>query len=172
MLSQDELGGGFAASVERGQRFVLFVLILAVAVLVFVQVLLRYVFRAPLMGIEEILLFPTIWLYFIGGINASAEETQIVARVLEVFVKNQRTVRLIRLVASIISVVVLAWLTYWAYDYFAYSQMMGKTSPTLYIPLIYADFASVVGFALMGVYTVRTVFQRMKTLDSGEAPEA
>lgn len=39
--------------------------------LVFIQVLLRYVFKAPLMGIEELLLFPSIWLYMVGGANAS-----------------------------------------------------------------------------------------------------
>ena len=36
--------------------------LLSVAVLMFVQVILRYVLKMPLMGIEELCYFPTVWL--------------------------------------------------------------------------------------------------------------
>ena len=56
---------------QSTNEFVVIVLTVAVALLVFIQVILRYVFKAPLMRIEELLLFPTIWLYMIGGVVAS-----------------------------------------------------------------------------------------------------
>ena len=68
--------------VDKLQDALLVVLITTVSLLVFVQVVLRYVFHAPLMGIEELLLFPTTWLFMIGAVKASSEKTQIVARVL------------------------------------------------------------------------------------------
>ena len=40
--------------------------ILACVAIMCVQIVLRYVFHAPLMGVEELLYFPTIWLYLLG----------------------------------------------------------------------------------------------------------
>ncbi|GAH68662.1 unnamed protein product, partial [marine sediment metagenome] len=37
-----------------------------VTVLVFIEVMLRYVFKAPLFGVEELICFIAMWLYFIG----------------------------------------------------------------------------------------------------------
>lgn len=59
--------------------------LLSVAVLMFVQVILRYVLKMPLMGIEELCYFPTVWLYLFAAVKASSERGQLVARVLEIF---------------------------------------------------------------------------------------
>ena len=64
--------------------------LLSVAVLMFVQVILRYVLKMPLMGIEELCYFPTVWLYLFAAVKASSERGQLVARVLEIFCKRQR----------------------------------------------------------------------------------
>ena len=62
--------------------------LLSVAVLMFVQVILRYVLKMPLMGIEELCYFPTVWLYLFAAVKASSERGQLVARVLEIFCKR------------------------------------------------------------------------------------
>ena len=54
--------------------------LLSVAVLMFVQVILRYVLKMPLMGIEELCYFPTVWLYLFAAVKASSERGQLVAR--------------------------------------------------------------------------------------------
>ena len=59
--------------------------LLSVAVLMFVQVILRYVLKMPLMGIEELCYFPTVWLYLFAAVKASSERGQLVARVLKNF---------------------------------------------------------------------------------------
>jgi TRAP-type C4-dicarboxylate transport system permease small subunit len=138
-----------------------------VTALVFAQVLLRYVFKAPLMGIEEILLFPTVWLYFIGAINASSERTQIVARVLEVFVKKEKTIFFIRMLASVLSFVIILWLNYWAYDFLKYSLRMQKVSATLYIPLIYSEAAVFIGMIVMTFYTAIEIFHNFNIFKNG-----
>ena len=53
--------------------------LLSVAVLMFVQVILRYVLKMPLMGIEELCYFPTVWLYLFAAVKASSERGQLVA---------------------------------------------------------------------------------------------
>ena len=42
------------------------------------------------MGLEESLLYPTLWLYMLGAVNASRENTHIRANVLEIFLSTER----------------------------------------------------------------------------------
>jgi len=139
---------------DRIQSGILIFLLTGVSFLVFIQVLLRYVFRAPLMGIEELLMFPTAWLYFIGAVHASFEKSHIYARVLEIVFTKKRTIYIVRAVASSLSILILSWLTYWGYDYLKYALRIQKESSTLYIPMIYAEMIVFVGLAMMLLYTV------------------
>ena len=105
--------------------------LLSVAVLMFVQVILRYVLKMPLMGIEELCYFPTVWLYLFAAVKASSERGQLVARVLEIF-----------------------WLTWWGYDYLKYALRLQKETASLYLPWIYAEAAVFVSMFLMTLYTL------------------
>ena len=135
------------------QGVLLFIILLGIAFLVFIQVILRYVLHHPLMGIEELLLFPAIWLYFLGNANASLERTQIKAPVINLFVKSPRALKSFRIVMGLTSFAIVIWLTYWAYKYFLYSLRVPKLSSSLYAPLIYAECFVFIGFLLMSIYT-------------------
>jgi len=134
------------------QGFLLFITLLGITILVFIEVILRYVLHHPLMGIEELLLFPTIWLFFLGSANASLERSQIKAQVIDIFLKSPMTVKVFRIIMGFASLAIDCWLTYWAYAYFLYSIRVHKLSSTLYIPLVYAESAVFIGFFLMGIY--------------------
>jgi len=71
-------------------KYTLAILISTVAGMQFVQVITRYVFETPIMGLEEIAVIPTLWLYILGAVNASREDTQIRANVLEIFLSTER----------------------------------------------------------------------------------
>lgn len=142
----------FGAS--KVQNVALFLLMMGVTLLVFVQVLLRYVLRAPLMGIEELLLFPTIWLYMLGGAAASWERTHISCGILTLYINTPRSKAIFDIVKNTLSVVVCAWLLYWAHWYFSYSLRVMKESATLYIPLVFGESAIFVGLLLMLIYTL------------------
>ncbi len=136
------------------QGFVLFLLMLGVTILVFVQVIMRYVLHAPLMGIEELTLFPAIWLYLLGGSNASMERSHIQCNVINVYVTNPLSLRLLDILKSVISLGVCLWLTYWAFEYLQYSLRVWKLSNLLYIPLFFGESALFVCLTLMAFYTL------------------
>lgn len=151
------------------QGFLLFITLLGIAILVFIQVILRYVLHHPLMGIEELLLFPTIWLFFLGSANASLERSQIKAQVIDIFLKSPMAVKVFRIIMGVASLGIDCWLTYWAYKYFLYSIRVHKLSSTLYIPLVYAECAVFIGFFLMGIYIfIETVDYIIKPLSEFE----
>lgn len=157
---------------ERFFRYSLTLLISTVAVMMFVQVMARYVFQVPLMGLEEILVFPTLWLYILGSVNASREDTQIKANVLDVFLKSPRARLAVRVMADLMSLVVSAWLTWWTWEYFRYALRIWKESPTLYIPTFYAECALFIGLLLMTVCVAYYLFRNVKLLWSPETAPA
>ncbi|MEE4166839.1 MAG: TRAP transporter small permease subunit [Desulfocapsaceae bacterium] len=137
---------------ERFFKYTLTILISTVAAMEFYQVIMRYIMELPVMGLEELLVYPTLWLYILGSVNASREDTQIKANVLDVFLKTARSKLIVRVIADLLSVIVACWLTFWAWDYFKYAQRVWKESPTLYIPTFYSECALFIGLVLMTFY--------------------
>lgn len=149
---------------ERSINYALTFLITAVAVVEFVQVMARYVFKVPLMGLEEGLAYLAMWLYFLGGINASREDSQIKANVLDVFLKTKRSQLKVRVIADVMSIVVSLWLTWYAWEYFLYSLRVWKLSPTLYIPMFYAECVVLIGMLIMTIYVAVYLVRNAKAL--------
>lgn len=155
---------------ERFFKYILPLLISTVAVMEFYQVLMRYVFELPVMGLDELLVYPTLWLYLLGSVNAAREDTQIKANVLDVFLKTDRAKLVTRVVADIMSVIVSCWLTYWAWDYFVYAKTVWKESPTLYIPTFWAECSLFIGMVLMTIYTVWYMLKNIHKLATTPSP--
>ena len=147
---------------EKFFKYALTILISSVAIIEFYQVLMRYIFEIPVMGIDEILVYPTLWLYFMGSVNASREDTQIKANVLEVFLHSEKAKLVVRIFADVFSLIISCWLTTWAWDYFQYAWKIWKESPTLYIPTFYAEMAFFIGMALMTVFICWYFFKHIQ----------
>jgi len=143
-------------------------LICLVALGQFVQVITRYVLEVPVMGLEESLLYPTLWLYVLGAVNASRENTHIRANVLEIFLKTRRQFVVLAIIGEVISLAVGSWLTYWAWDFTKYSLRVWKESPTLYIPTFYVDVALLTGLVLMMLYTAWHLVKHIRSLSAEE----
>lgn len=154
VLNRQSLPRKLISYVDRVLGVFVMLNILALAVLVFTQVLLRYVFRSPLLGIEELCYFPASWLYLYAAVYASSEKSQLYARVLEIFVKDKRRVYLLRCAAAVVTTSILCWLTYWGYDLLKYSMRVEKLTDTLFIPWVLAEGSVFVAFALMLFYTL------------------
>lgn len=154
---------------DRFAKYLLTALILIVALGQFVQVITRYVLQVPVMGLEETMMYPTLWLYIFGAVNASRENTHIRANVLEIFLKTERQHTILAIVGEVISLIVGLWLLVWAWDFTRYAWRVWKESPTLYIPTFYSDVALVVGLLLMMTYTVWHLWGHVKTLSQGNA---
>ncbi|TWD33259.1 TRAP-type C4-dicarboxylate transport system permease small subunit [Vibrio crassostreae] len=137
---------------EQKFRYLLTALIASVALMQFVQVVTRYIFEVPIMGLEESMVIPTIWLYMLGAVNASREDSQIRANVLEIFIKSERGHTILALVGEIISFIISSWLTYWAWDYVKYALRVWKESPTLYIPTFYHECSVFIGLLLITLF--------------------
>ena len=156
-------------TLDRRVQYLLTALICSVALGQFVQVMTRYVFEIPIMGLEETIMYPTLWLYILGAVNASRENSHIRANVLEIFLKTRRQHVLLALLGEIVSLVIGLWLIYWAWDFTKYSWRVWRESPTLYIPTFYMDVSLIVGLVLMMTYTLLHLRAHVRELASGES---
>lgn len=148
----------------RFSSVLLTVLICLVALGQFVQVITRYVLEIPVMGLEESLLYPTLWLYMLGAVNASRENTHIRANVLEIFLSTARQHQVLAVIGEIISLIVGIWLTTWAWDFTKYSIRVWRESPTLYLPTFYVDVALFAGLVLMMIFTTWHLLLHLRAL--------
>jgi TRAP-type C4-dicarboxylate transport system permease small subunit len=148
-------------------KYLLTALICVAALGQFVQVIMRYVLQVPVMGLEETMLYPTLWLYILGSVNSSRENTHIRANVLEIFVKTEREHTILAILGEIISLIVGLWLLSWAWDYTQYAWRVWRESSTLYIPTFYSDIALLVGLGLMMAYTAGHLVAHVHTLLMG-----
>lgn len=147
---------------EKQFRYGLTILLSTVALLQFIQVIWRYILQAPLMGLDDIVIYPTLWLYLLGSVNASREDTQIKANVLDVFLKTERSKLGVRIVADVMTVVVSAWLTRWAWDYFQYALRVWKETPTIYLPTFYAECSLFIGLLLMTLFGLSHLIKNIR----------
>lgn len=135
--------------IVSAQRFVCYVCTMMIPILIVYQVILRYVLKAPLMGIEELLSFPIIWLYLLGGSVASEQRNHIECGILTLYIKKDLSIRVFKCFKGIVSVVVCIWLTRWAYWFFSYSLNLWKTSDILKIPMFIGESALFIGLVFM-----------------------
>ena len=146
--------------------------IVAITLLAFTQVVLRYVLRMPLMGIEELCYFPTTWLYLGGAVKASSEKTQLVARVLEIVIRKQKWICLLRSLGALMSAGVLCWLTWWGYDYLRYALRLDKLTDSLFIRWAYAEGTVFLCMALMLFYSALECLEYYHAYRTTSADEA
>lgn len=156
--------GALWQGMDRFQRIVLIVVSLFVSTFIFVEVLLRYVFKKPIMGIEEILPLGAFWLYFIGASYGSYKRSHIKAEIIEVMLKNPQAVAVIRAIASFITFGLGLYLCKWGYNFFIYGLTEGEFSATLFIPMVYSQSAVFFGLILMTFYFLIELIDRVRTI--------
>ncbi|GHV48393.1 hypothetical protein FACS1894204_12660 [Synergistales bacterium] len=134
------------------QQIVMVSTSVAIVALILVQVALRYFFRMPLMGVEELACLCGFWLYFTGAANGARERSHIKADIMAVFIKNERVLYWSKTIVSFVLVVLSGIFVEWTVSYFRWSLKSWERSPALSIPMVYAQASLVVNAALMWFY--------------------
>ncbi len=134
------------------QQIVMVSTSVAIVLLILTQVALRYFFRMPLMGVEELACLFGFWLYFTGAANGARERSHIKADLLNVFIKNERVLYFAKAFSSLILIVLAGIFVEWTFSYFRWSLKSWERSPALSIPMIYAQASLTVNAVLMFFY--------------------
>jgi TRAP-type C4-dicarboxylate transport system permease small subunit len=125
---------------------------LAIAVLVFMQVLWRYFLQQPLTWSEEVIRYSLIWGVFIGAALLSREGGHVVVDFL-VARLSPGPRRVIRIAVSLVVVGLLAMLSKGGWEFVLSNR--GMTTPAIGMPMALVYSSVPVGLTLMAVYFFR-----------------
>ena len=158
-----DLGRGFAATVRfiwkmllKVQRIVMLLTICISTSAIMAEVLMRYIFKTSIVGIEELAAYIAFWLYFIGSSYGTYERSHIKAELTHMLIKNPRYYAMSRAATSFISFALSFYAIILAYRYTEWGiRRMEQSSATFLgntYPVVYFQFSLLVGFILMCLY--------------------
>ncbi|NLE95721.1 MAG: TRAP transporter small permease [Dehalococcoidia bacterium] len=122
--------------------------------IVFAQVILRYIIKAPLLWVEEVAVFPAFWMYLLGAAYGAYTRTHIKVDLLDILMKNVRRRQLMRIITAAITVVISFMFVYWAYNTFVWDLSMNQRSYTLALPMVWARASMFFGGLFIAFYFV------------------
>jgi len=129
---------------------------------IFIQVVLRYIFSAPLFGLEEIALLVVSWFYFIGAAYSIHKESYIKADVLSLIVKNPRIRKRFNIANLILSIVATLLLFFYGFKYALWSSRAHVVTPHFLMSSNFGFVALIVGSLLMSLHFALLVQGEMK----------
>ena len=138
------------------QKVLLVAASLAMALVFFFVVILRYGFEADLFAYEEWVLMLAFWLYFIGGAQGSFDNTHIKADFMAAMVSSARARWLLANLTLALELAVLVVMSWWGAEMVLedVAEYPGWPKTVAWkIPFVVPRFGIFLGFVLMGAYT-------------------
>lgn len=123
------------------------------------QIILRYVFRHPLLGLEEIALMVVLWLWFFGMASASEKSFHISGGLP---VTRQSIQNIMKVAYPFICFIVTLAFCYLAYLYCQFVFKEGITSVALRIPWIYCVLGVFLGLVLNAMYLASEAVTKLR----------
>lgn len=146
-------------------RWIMFISLLGLALVMVCQVLMRYVLQWPFLGIEEMAPLLALWCYFAGMIYSTRHRSHIEGGVLRSLSSNPAVINAARLVGTAVSLGALLVFIYYAYSIAQFNVSIGRKSVYLRWPRYIWDFAFLGGMAGMAFYLfVQLLFEVRRTV--------
>lgn len=138
------------------------IMVTALASMITIQTILRYIFHRPLLSMEELIVIPSLGLYFLGSIWATRNEAHMNARLLEIFFKSDRSIATIRSISAFGGIIISLWLSYWGWELLKYSMRVKKVSLVLNYRLTIVECLPLVCFSLIAFLMIFEFIKYLK----------
>lgn len=133
-------------------------LMLITSVLVFTQVLTRYLFFYSISWIEELTRFLMIWMVMLGTAVAVRQKQHIVIDVAEMLIKNALYLKWYRFFLSIAGVTFSITLCLLSYVVVERTASYGQLSGAMRIPMYFANGSFLIASVLMIIHYLEEIF--------------
>ena len=127
---------------------------LCLAALMFTQVVLRYVFASPFVGIEELSLLFGAWFYFLGIAYVTRNGEHIHGGILTMVVANRNAIRAVRLAMTVLAIAACVLFGYFAVNYALFEIQTGRLSSYMRWPKGWWSASLIFGFVGTALYMV------------------
>ena len=137
------------------------------SLLLFVNVVLRYVFLHPIFWAEELTLYLIVWVVFIGGSVIVRTRGHIAVDVLPVFLSGRGN-RLLKIAVAAVSIVFCLSLFFYSGQHTLRIQSSGQVMPAMQAPMWLAYLAIPVGSILMALRMFQAFIGLLTRQEVGE----
>lgn len=143
------------------------ILMSAMTLIIFVQVVFRYVFNNSLSWSEELARYVFIWLIYIGiSYGCKLRKHIKIDAALYLFPKKARP--LVVMLGDVLFIGFAVYITITGFGYAMDQRVYHMHSAALKIPFEYIYMSTVVGFGLATFREIQTIIYRIKCLKNGE----
>jgi TRAP-type C4-dicarboxylate transport system permease small subunit len=125
---------------------------LGLAILMFTQVIMRYVLESPFAGIEEAAILLAVWVSFLGMGYATKQRSHIHGGIVSLIVHDPVKIEMIRLTVSIICLFTVCIFGYFAAKYGIFVFEKERMSLYLQWPKGLWTASMIFGFLLMAIF--------------------
>ena len=149
------------------EEFIIVPLIFAMSIIIFVQVIARYVFQNSLTWSEEMARYMFVWLvYFSVSYTARREKHIRIDAAINLYPKKMRPY--VELLSEIIVLCFAIFIAITGYTVFGKIAWSGQMSPAMRIPMQFVYAAPMVGLGLTAIRQVQCIMRRVKALGNNE----
>lgn len=134
------------------QKAVLILSSVFVALIMCAQVLMRYVFKSDLYGMEEIIVIVAFWLYFMGSSYGVYEKSHVRADIIPQLL-SEKPRRILSLAVQATMTVLCLLFSWWGLDFIGYSLQEMPRTLIWAIPLAVGQSSVLVGYLIMSFYS-------------------
>lgn len=149
------------------EEFFIIPLMFLMSIIIFIQVIMRYVFQNSLVWSEELSRYMFIWLiYFAVSYTARREKHIRIDAAINLYPKKLRPY--IEILSELIVLGFSVFIAVTAVTVFHKITWSGQLSPAMRIPMQYVYAAPLVGFVLTAIRQVQCILRRIKAIKNHE----
>lgn len=151
---------------DNFEMYVCYVLIVALAVLLSVQVFNRYIFQTSFVWLEEIVRLSFVWMIYFTVAGAARGNSHVRVELIDLFVPPS-AVRIVTKVADVITIVFCLAVVWIGIDLVKASARFGDASPVTDIPMSYIYSVIPICFGLIAIRTLQSILSGPKGAPDG-----
>ena len=135
---------------------------ISLTLIVNLQVVARYILKVSLGGLEELPVYLMIISVWIAAILGAKNDSHFKIDLLEMVIKNKRTLEMIRIVLKAVSLLVVCVLCVLSFKYVRGTKEMGDVTAGLAIPVWLLQSVIPFSTAFMAFYYAKQIFHDIK----------
>lgn len=149
---------------ENFEKYISVLLMSVSTVVIFIQVIMRYVFKNSLVWSEELARYCFIWLIFIAASYGCKKRAQIkIEAALKLFPKKARSYVII--VGDLLVLILTGYLFCSGISLVRFQIVYHKVSPAIGLPMWVVYMAPVVGFGLIIIREIQVILAQVSALN-------
>ncbi|MFW6147118.1 MAG: TRAP transporter small permease [Thermodesulfobacteriota bacterium] len=138
-----------------------------VTLTVVLQVVLRYIFKAPLFGLEEFSRLIAVWVYFIGAIFGTKQDSHVQGDVAERLFGTARARSVIKTITWCLSLLLCILFLYHSTKYSLWLYETGERTTGLWWPRITSVGSMFFGALFMTLYSIANLVKYLEEAVTG-----